>query len=303
MKKFFDYVINIGNYYLPVAQARNLMARSRYDQALIKWVNLINQSPEKFFQVCKQDTNILEDIITSIYSNLVKSGDICVDGGAHLGVHTLPLARLTGEKGKVYAFEPLPDFAKKLQQKILYENLQNVIIIENALSNKKKTVNFHFVKNAPAYSGIEKRQNYDKKKPNFIELSVNTITLDEVLENQSSWRFCKLDLEGGEFNCLQGAVKSIQKFSPFIIFENARQSSAISYNYTMEDWFTLFENIDYQVFDLFGQKFRREKWSSPFVPWYFMAVKTGSTDHEFIKHNFLLSTGQNEEGGCKLIQR
>lgn len=286
MNKFFDNIVNIGNYCLPVAQARNLMARSHYDQALTQWVNLINQSPEKFFQVCRQDTNILEDIITSIYSNLVNSDDICVDGGAHLGVHTLPLARLTGEKGKVYAFEPLPNFAKKLQKKILHENLQNVIVMEKALSNEKKTVNFHFVKNSPAYSGIEKRQNYNKK-PNFIELSVNTVTLDEVLENESNWRFCKLDLEGGEFHCLQGAVMAIKKFSPFIIFENARQPSAISYNYTMEDWFTLFEKVDYQVFDLFGRKFTKENWRNPLIPWYFMAVKTASTDQEFIQRNFL----------------
>ena len=39
------------------------------------------------------------------YTRLVNPGDVVLDVGANIGAHTLPLARLVGEAGRVIAFE------------------------------------------------------------------------------------------------------------------------------------------------------------------------------------------------------
>jgi hypothetical protein len=38
----------------------------------------------------------------------VKSGDVFYDIGAHIGFYTLLASKLIGDRGRVYAFEPLP---------------------------------------------------------------------------------------------------------------------------------------------------------------------------------------------------
>src|ERR1019366_6569447 len=47
-----------------------------------------------------------EPATVKLYETLIRQGDIVLDIGANIGAHTLPLARLVGEMGRVIAFEP-----------------------------------------------------------------------------------------------------------------------------------------------------------------------------------------------------
>ncbi len=225
---------------------------------------------------------VFENIIKSIYTKILSEGDICVDGGAHKGLHTFPLSKLVGSQGKVYAFEALPHLAQSLETKIADQRTSNITVIPKALTNQESNLTFNFLKDCPGKSGIKQRSYNGDVKPAFEQITVESILIDRVLENEKSWRFCKLDLEGGEFHCLQGALRSIKKFSPFIIFENGRQRAANIYGYTCEDWFSFFKEIDYKIFDLFGREFKRKHWKSQFIPFYFIAVKSQSMDEEFV---------------------
>src|SRR5690348_7565067 len=49
-----------------------------------------------------------EEGTTNIFERLLKEGMAVVDVGANLGYYALLAARLVGESGKVYAFEPDP---------------------------------------------------------------------------------------------------------------------------------------------------------------------------------------------------
>ena len=44
-----------------------------------------------------------------LFTKTVKKGDIVFDVGAQAGFYSLLAAELIGEKGKVFAFEPMPD--------------------------------------------------------------------------------------------------------------------------------------------------------------------------------------------------
>jgi hypothetical protein len=101
-------------------------------------------------------------------------------------------------------------------------------------------------------------------------------TLDAVIEEQHvvSVRFVKMDLEGGEYDSLRGAAEMLRSAKPpLIVFENGRRASAELYGYSPDDWFELFTNAEYQIFDLFGRPFTKNDWLTESVPWYFIAAR------------------------------
>ncbi len=89
-------------------------------------------------------TNTIED---EIYSKLLRPGDICFDVGAHKGALSMFLARLVGESGKVFAFEPVwPLFeamCQSLQQDKSTESRCPVVAIPWGLSDKPQTCCIH----------------------------------------------------------------------------------------------------------------------------------------------------------------
>ena len=58
--------------------------------------------------------DLFEIIIQEIYSDILISGDIAVDGGANFGKHLFAIAHAVGSTGKVIAFEPIPELVEKL---------------------------------------------------------------------------------------------------------------------------------------------------------------------------------------------
>ena len=83
----------------------------------------------------EQDQLMLtEYVIKIIYSHIVKSGDDCVDGGAHVAFHTKSLAFCCGDGGMVYAFEVLPTCLDTIE-KVIYRNaIKNIKVINRALT-------------------------------------------------------------------------------------------------------------------------------------------------------------------------
>ena len=50
---------------------------------------------------------------------VLKSGDTFVDGGANIGMTTLHAAKRVGEAGRVFAFEPQPPCAEKIEKHLV----------------------------------------------------------------------------------------------------------------------------------------------------------------------------------------
>jgi len=137
----------------------------------------------------------------------------CIDIGCHKG-EILDIMLHLSPEGKHFAFEPIPLLFNFLENKYGKKST----IFPYALSDKKGSSTFNYVKNAPAYSGIKKR-NYDIDKPEIVEIKVELNTLDEVIPSNIQIDFIKIDVEGGEFGVLKGGKKLLIKYKPTIIFE------------------------------------------------------------------------------------
>ncbi len=230
--------------------------------------------------------DLFESIIEDIYTGVLEQGDVAIDGGAHVGRHTFPMAERVGPGGTVFAVEPLRRLAQRLIRKARKQRASQVRIVQAALYADIRRITFHHVREHPAYSGIARRRYDFAEVVDVIE--VDTVTIDSLLmpdlrQVPGRWRFCKLDLEGGELAALRGARRTLAAFRPLIVFENDQELSAASYGYSKEDWFGFFESIGYEVFNLWGVPYGRGDWGRRDIPWYFIAAPSGSRDASFVR--------------------
>src|SRR5215210_7228240 len=56
---------------------------------------------------------------TLFCESVLRPGDVAVDIGANIGLYTLLFSRLVGEEGRVYAFEPAAENARRLRVNLL----------------------------------------------------------------------------------------------------------------------------------------------------------------------------------------
>ncbi len=219
---------------------------------------------------------VFEKLIEACYSHILKVGDGAVDGGAHLGMHTLPMARLVGEAGEVFAFEPIRVLADCISSAA--SEMPQIKIFVEALSNKNGKTSFHLMKDEPWLSSVARRFINTDKAVEIIK--VPRFRLDTLAEKPI--RFIKLDLESGEYHALLGARELLRRQKPVIALECGRAEAAAVAGYSENDFFRLFERLGYHLYDLFGRPFTRDDFARPYtdrlVPHYLIAAP-GNVEH------------------------
>ena len=146
---------------------------------------------------------------------------IVFDIGANIGSHTLPLARLVGPRGKVFAFEPTDFALKKLRTNLALNNhLEKSIVLIKAFVGANT--------DARPVDSVYASWNLDDKEADpvhgAIAFSIKEtpiVTVDEFVVTNSIQRvdIFKIDVDGFEVDVVKGAKETIRKFKPYIIIE------------------------------------------------------------------------------------
>ena len=159
---------------------------------------------------------IWERRIVELYKTIVKKGDIVLDCGAFIGLHTLELSKLVNETGKVYSFEPIPPVADCLEKTLEEKMIKNVVLVRKPLYSSSN-IKLEFVSDL---SGLSSVADYRRKAFKY-KYKVNSICIDDFINipKDKKISFIKIDVEGSEFKVLEGAIKTIKKYRPTIIFE------------------------------------------------------------------------------------
>ena len=166
----------------------------------------------------------------------------CLDVGCHKG-EIMDLFLHYAPQGIHYGFEPIPGLFEDLVKK--YADFKNCRLFDIALSDKKGTSSFNFVVSNPSYSGLLKR-NYDHRNEQDKLISVNTERLDDLLPRELPVDLVKIDVEGGEILVLRGAMETLTRCKPVVIFEHGLGASEL-YGATPEQVFDLFEQCGMRV--------------------------------------------------------
>jgi len=197
-----------------------------------------------------------EQMLEESYRGFLRPGDACVDVGAHVGRHTLPIAQCEAPSGRVFAFEPLPEIAQQLRGKMAASpDLQALIHFDMcALSDTSGTTAFTFVQNNPGYSGFLPRHYDAPSITATIEVEVRR--LDDLAASLPRIRYIKIDCEGGELRVLRGAHALLQRDRPIVSFE-CGDASLESYDYTAADIFDFWHSHDYAIQSITQQRLDR----------------------------------------------
>lgn len=194
-----------------------------------------------------------EEGIRRAYEAVINEGDIAIDGGAHSGKHTVPLAVAVGDTGLVVAFEPSPEPFERLSSAV--EGLANVTAIRKALSDRPDTdVAFLVFPDRPGVSGFTRRSDNAGQLPSQ-EITVNSTTIDELDLPRAPVSFIKLDVEGAELLALRGAQTVVDRHRPIIHVE-ASYVAWDAYGYGPTELLEFAERFGYRVYDVIGIELR-----------------------------------------------
>ena len=151
-----------------------------------------------------------------------KAGESVVDCGAHIGKYSVLASKLVGSAGQVVALEPTPRSYQRLMMNLKLNDCDNVTPLNYAAWNEttERTL------------WVNSRSSTNSLNPslwapsNIGSIKVKCLRLDEVMRTMNKIDWLKLDVEGADFEALEGASESIRKGKiRNIIIEASKQAT------------------------------------------------------------------------------
>lgn len=146
--------------------------------------------------ICRKSYEVAPEFIC-------RSGDVCVDVGAHIGCFSLSCFQ-ANKTGSIFAIEPHPETFGRLVKNIRLNQADNIIPVHAAISSRSGNIELD----------LKRRVNMARvangKRGDVLVLCY---TLDDFVRNNNLNKIdlLKIDVEGHEIECLQGALYTLPK--------------------------------------------------------------------------------------------
>jgi FkbM family methyltransferase len=192
------------------------------------------------------------------YSSQITKGNTVLDIGANIGAHSLKLAELVGETGRVLCYEPTDYAFGKLQRNFkLNPSLQSrATCIQAFLGDGNNACRPDSIPSSWSLVG----QANDKLHPihfgtyNSLDKARETTIGESMIENGvKKVDFVKLDVDGFELPILRGAEEILNKDRPCILMEFAPYIYE-EHGYTLHELAEFLQRLGYECRDLKGRK-------------------------------------------------
>lgn len=150
-----------------------------------------------------------EEVETELIEKYLRPGDSVIDIGAHIGYHTLTMARRVGNNGVVWAFEPHPETFALLKKNIEANGYHNVRMAQQAVSDQ---VGVSPMSVSDEEGNVFGSVAYNLRGSGMHSVMVRTTTLDDFFyQIVSPISFIKMDVEGYEDKVLKGMVNVLKR--------------------------------------------------------------------------------------------
>jgi len=173
----------------------------------------------------------------------INNEDIFVDVGANIGQHSLYAAHFCKH---VYAFEPIERLCFQFLKSVYKNELYNIHVFNYGLGNEDKEMNiFTAANNMGSSSVIEKKNRINNG-------SIKIKRLDDIRKKCGIEKvdFMKVDVEGYEWEVLQGVKQTLLKWKPKIILEYSPDLYNKINDSTAESIFIFLKELNYTIVDV-----------------------------------------------------
>ncbi|MFN0130281.1 MAG: FkbM family methyltransferase [Verrucomicrobiales bacterium] len=144
----------------------------------------------------------------------LRPGDIALDIGANIGIYTARLSRLVGERGHVYAFEPVPITFSFLTSNVDRFPIRNVTLLNVGASDASRLARMAMPLTDTGLPATALAQISDDAGT----IDVHCLPID-ALSLPGPVRLVKIDVEGHEFPVLKGMAALLERDQPRLIVE------------------------------------------------------------------------------------
>jgi FkbM family methyltransferase len=152
-----------------------------------------------------------------VFRQLMRPGDVAVEVGANIGVHTVTLAKLAGAAGLVIAFEPQRIIFQLLCANLALNGLINVIARHAAAGAEAGSINVPRLDYAMDNNFGGMALGHAEGGEPVPVVALDSLTLPSL-------RLLKIDVEGMERAVLSGARQTIARHRPILYVENDRRA-------------------------------------------------------------------------------
>jgi len=213
--------------------------------------------------------NLRDDhAIEVILATVLRADSNAIDVGANEGMVLKAISRIA-PAGKHIAYEPVSELHDDLVKRF-----PAVDVRQAALYDATGTASFTHVLDLASRSGLRQRSDLDVSPDRLREISVRTERLDDALDEDYVPTLIKIDVEGAELGVMRGAVETLRRHRPYVLFEHGIGGADL-YDAHPTEVFDLLDASGLRIFDLEGEgPYSREHFEATFTEpiWNFLAA-------------------------------
>lgn len=189
----------------------------------------------------------------SLIKSIIKPDYVCFDVGANIGIYSAVFSYMSGNSASVHSFEPVNHIRDRLKSNLKLNGFTDVNVNEFALGEREETIEMYQVKEGVFRGGTSSFLMNDNVKvmgeDKFIKCPVSVRLMDSYVESKSLTRldFIKIDVEGFEWNVLNGARETVKKFRPYILMEY----DEVRHGSQRREFSDYFREFNYKIYEFF----------------------------------------------------
>jgi FkbM family methyltransferase len=174
------------------------------------------------------------EVEIDVFRQILRPGDVVWEIGANIGAHSVPLAKLVGTSGGVFAFEPQRLAFQTLCANVALSSLANVFCQQVAVSDEMGSMRIPMLDpyRDQNFGGFH-AMGHSRGEPTPV------VALDQLV--LPPCRLLKADVEGMELHVLRGARRILQTLQPVLYVEN-------NHNEVVDPLIEFVDSIGYAMF-------------------------------------------------------
>ena len=157
--------------------------------------------------------------VSKLINRMLRPGQVAIDIGANVGMHSVIMANRVGPTGHVVVFEPDPHPMGRLRRNMALNGIDWVTTVEAAVSARSETRTFYLHDDSIGnFANASLVAANVGKQTASVEMQV--VSIDEWMRDNPLPRVdvVKLLAQGEEYNALQGMRGLIERDRPKIFF-------------------------------------------------------------------------------------